>query len=121
MIYTHAAAVAVGLAIGFSGGWLTQGWRWDSAELARQQKMKTDALAQVRQIDKASEGYEVDRAATKTEFTTITKEVERVIEKPVYRNVCFDDDGLRQLERAVRATGYSGEPPSGMPASGPAK
>ena len=83
--------------------------------------MKADALAQVRRIDKASESYEGDRAASKTEFTTITKEVERVIEKPVYRNVCLDDDGLRQLERAARATGYSGEPASGMPASGSAK
>lgn len=121
MIYTHAAAVLVGLAIGFGGAWKVQAWRWDSAVLAAQQKQQAAARAQIRQIDKASEGYEADRAGTKTEFTTITKEVERVIEKPVYRNVCFDDDGLRQLERAARATGYPGEPASGVPASGAAK
>lgn len=121
MIYTHVATAVTALAIGFSGGWLAQGWRWDSAELARQQKVKADALAQVRRIDKASESYEGDRAASKTEFTTITKEVERVIEKPVYRNVCIDDDGLRQLERAARTTGYSGEPAPRVPASGTAK
>lgn len=121
MIYSHLAAGLVAAAIGFAGGWQAQGWRRDSADLARQQKQQADSRALVRQIDKASEGYEADRSSAKTEFTTITKEVERVIEKPVYRNVCIDDDGLRQLERAARSTGYSGEPPSGMPASGTAK
>lgn len=121
MIYTHAAAAVVGLAIGFAGAWQVQAWRWDSAELARQQKQQADARAQVRRIDSASGNYEDDRAKTRTEFIEITKEVERVVQKPVYRNVCLDDDGLRQLERAAAATGHPGKPEAGMPPSSPAK
>lgn len=121
MIYTHIAAALVGLAIGFAGAWNVQAWRWDSADLKRLQQQQSQARSQIRQIDKASEGYEGDRAATRTEFIEITKEVERVVQKPVYLNVCLDDDGLRQLERAAATTGYSGKPAAGMPAGPAAK
>lgn len=33
----------------------------------------------------------------------ITREVPKVIDRPVYRNVCVDADGLRLLTRAVEA------------------
>lgn len=121
MLYTHAAAAAVSLAIGFTGGWWVQGWRWDASELKRIETQWADAKKQIRAIDKASEGYEGDRSAIRTEFIEITKEVERVVQKPVYRNVCLDDDGLRQLERAAAATGHPGKPAGGVPASGAAK
>ena len=121
MIYTHVAAAAVSLAIGFAGGWQVQAWRWDAADLKRLEAQRSEANRQIRAIDKASEGYEGDRAAIRTEFIEITKEVERVVQKPVYRNVCLDDDGLRQLERAAAATGYPGQPAGGVPTSSPAK
>lgn len=35
------------------------------------------------------------------EYRTITKYVDRIIDRPVYRNQCFDADGVRQLNEFI--------------------
>jgi hypothetical protein len=43
-------------------------------------------------------GHEADKDKLRTEFLTITQTVEKIVEKPVYRDMCLDDcDGLRAL------------------------
>lgn len=34
-------------------------------------------------------------------FTTITRTVDRIVDRPIYRNACFDDDGLRAANSAI--------------------
>ena len=48
----------------------------------------------------------------------ITREVPKVIDRPVYRNVCVDADGVRLIERAVEAAngGAPGSRSAGDPA-----
>jgi hypothetical protein len=46
----------------------------------------------------------------------INREIPTIVQKPVYRNVCIDDDGVRLIERARSAA--NGEP-AGGPAPGP--
>lgn len=41
--------------------------------------------------------------ARETTVREITRETTKVIERPVYRNVCADADGVRLLERSVEA------------------
>lgn len=48
----------------------------------------------------------------------ITREVPKVIDRPVYRNVCVDADGMRLIERAVEAA--NGGAPGGRSAGDPA-
>lgn len=40
----------------------------------------------------------------------ITREVPKIIDRPVYRNVCVDADGVRLLDRAVDAANGGGTP-----------
>ncbi|MGH7260147.1 MAG: hypothetical protein ACREI9_05630 [Nitrospiraceae bacterium] len=40
-------------------------------------------------------------AETKVVFREITKTVDRIVERPTYRNVCLDDDGLRAVNAAL--------------------
>lgn len=101
MVYTHVTAALIGLAIGFGGAWKVQAWRWDSAQLAAHQKQQATARAQIRQIDKASENYETDRSKSKSEFITIYKEVDRIVQKPVYLETCFDDEALKLINRVI--------------------
>jgi len=108
-----AIALIVTLAAGFAAGWKVQGWRWaasdrDAIEMARVREEQLRA-----EVDKASAGHEADRAKLRTEFRTIFQEVERVVEKPVYRDrECLDDAGLGVLRNAIHAgdPGASGEP-----------
>ena len=40
---------------------------------------------------------------------TVTREVQKIIDRPVYLNHCFDDDGLQQLNSLI--TGNTSQPP----------
>jgi hypothetical protein len=50
---------------------------------------------------KAAEKKEAGDQKAKIVYRKITQEVERVVEKPVYRNVCLDPDGLRIARDAI--------------------
>lgn len=112
------ATLLVGVAVGGVAAWRVQTWRHDSAELARQQDRESLNKRQVRTMDSASAGYEGDRATARTKFRTITKEVDRVVEKLVYRDMCFDADGLLLIERAIGSAPGAGEPSGSVPPSG---
>lgn len=71
----------------------------ENARIAQERK---DAREDAKNIDTASERHEVAKAKIETEYVTITKEVDRVVNKVEYRDrACFDDDGVRVLGRAV--------------------
>jgi hypothetical protein len=94
------------------------GVKWEKGQQAvrdTQAREQADEVRrqQLRGVDTAAEGHENDKAAIQTVFRTITKEVEHVVEKPVYRNVCIDPDGLRVANRAIAgAAAASGPAPA---------
>ncbi len=52
----------------------------------------------------AGEDYENTRSTERTKTETITREVQKIIERPIYINDCFDTDGVS----AVNAAGNTG-------------
>jgi hypothetical protein len=119
VIYTHAAAALLALALGFAGGWQVQGWRWRAAEAGRLEQERESTRAQARAADAAAGGHEQDKAVDRARFQVIYRDVDHVVEKAVYRNVCIDDAGLRLLERAVAGAGVAAsEPAAAVPAAG---
>lgn len=92
------AAVAAG------SFWAGDEWR---SGIVAQRDLKTsrdNARVQILRADRAdqaAERHEVAKAAIEVRYQTIEKEVQHVVEKPVYRNVCLDDDGLRVLSDAI--------------------
>lgn len=107
-------AALISGAISAGAAWKVQSWRYDSKEKdrieAQQELAKLDrAKAQV-----ASEGFEHDTASNTVKFRTITKVVEKIIDRPVYLQQCFDDAGVQQLGQAIRATGSASEPKSAV-------
>jgi hypothetical protein len=117
MIYTHAAALLAGVAIGATSAWQVQTWRQGHAERARLEHEAEVQRHRARVADTAAAGHEADRAELRTAFRTIYSEVERVVEKPIYRNVCFDTDGLRALDAAIGGAA-PGESPGAVPPAG---
>ena len=67
--------------------------------------------AEANRIQREKEAKQAATAATKLEvgnvkakviFRTITREVDKIVEKEVYRHVCFDADGVRLANAALR-------------------
>jgi len=74
-----------------------------ASEKAR--KQREDAVAQAQQQDTSAAIANVER---QTIVREITREVPRIVDRPVYRNVCVDADGVRLIDRAVDAANGRG-------------
>lgn len=76
-------------------------------------KLKEDQLTELQnkqnEINKVSADYEAEKSKQRVQVETVTREVQKIIERPVYLNSCFDDSGLQQLNSLI-ASG-AGKPP----------
>lgn len=87
-------------------------------------KKAADAVHQAAvEADQHAQELEKARAQREIVYRTITKQVDKIVDRPVYRNVCLDDDGLRVINDALRgeAAADPGKPAtavSGADASG---
>ncbi|WP_149930552.1 hypothetical protein [Acinetobacter soli] len=61
------------------------------------------------QINKVSADYEKAKSEQRVQVETVTRKVQKIIERPIYNNVCFDDDGLQQINNLV--SNGSSKPP----------
>lgn len=91
-----------------------------------------DAIAEVKRIKATQEitrenehlanlaatGFEKDKTKNATRTRTITVEVDKIIDRPVYRNVCLDTDGLQLINAAIRRSDPASQPGHVVP--GPA-
>ena len=114
MIQTHLIAALAAAVIAFGAGWQVRAWKAGAEEATRLQAEQSDAAKRALRTDQAAVKHEATKAAIRQQIQTITQEVERVIEKPVYRNVCLDDDGLRLITEALTDPG---QPAPAMPAA----
>lgn len=55
------------------------------------------------QVNEVSSDYEADKAQRQIETQVIYKTIEKVVDRPVYRNLCIDDDGLSTLNSLIEA------------------
>jgi hypothetical protein len=120
VIWHYVAGALVVLATGFTGGWQVRGWKATADERERQEAQVELERMQRRRAAMAAEQYETGRAAAGVRERTVVKEVRRVVEKPVYRDVCLDADGLRILTDDAAASNARRQlAPAVPPASGP--
>jgi hypothetical protein len=110
VIRAALAALAVGLLLGFGAGWKVQAWRWAAADAQALEDARELRAQRERAADHAAEQHEQAKAQLDAQIQVITREVEHVVERPVYRNVCVDADGLRQLAQAIGAADPAGQP-----------
>ena len=84
-------------------------------DLAAVQAGAKERARRVDKIDAAATGHEADKAQIRTQFKTIIKEVDRVVQNPVYLHVCFDDDGLRAARAAIGPAAPASQPAPALP------
>lgn len=96
-----AATLLAGIALGGWGAWQVQSWLQASADLARERAAHEQHLRNERTAHGASTDYQQESAHARVEYRTRWRTVETIVDRPVYRNVCLDDDGLRELNAAI--------------------
>lgn len=94
MIYTYVATAFIASLLTMAGTWQVQNWRFNAKEKerleAKQEKDRNDRRA----VGIVAEEYEKEKAAQRVKYVTITKTVEKFIDRPVYQNTCLDQDGI---------------------------
>ena len=102
-------------------GGMMAGIKWHAGqdaikENARQVNQRATERLQRQNSNTAAVAHESDKVRIETEYRDVIKEVQRVVEKPVYRNVCLDPDGLSVIGDALaRAYNDPGEPGNAVP------
>jgi len=83
----------------FFSGWSVNDWHRDSKELAIQEAI-LDLQEDYHETEKqVSRTLENTLKELKANERVIERETVKVIERPVYRNECLDDDGVQILNR----------------------
>ena len=52
-------------------------------------------------INEVSADYEAEKSVQRRQVETVTREAQKIIERPVYQQHCFDDDGVQQLNSLI--------------------
>ena len=122
MALPHPRLIAAGVALvlAFGAGWWLRGLQVKAAMVKQTQ---AQAQADVKQAQRTSTAVQ-QHAQTKTEteirYVTTVKEVEKLVERPVYLERCMDDDGVRILNAQILGTDTPGAgqalPEAGHPA-----
>ncbi|ENN2190053.1 hypothetical protein B9X73_15985 [Acinetobacter baumannii] len=74
------------------------------SQIQKIEKKNLDALAEKQnQINKVSADYEKVKAEQNTKVEYIEREVQKIVERPVYKSSCIDDDGMQQLNELIKA------------------
>lgn len=106
------------LATGALGGWHVRAWKAGADDAERLRAEARTALNRAESIDGAAGRLEQRKEAIRVQTVTLTREVERLVDRPVYRDRCIDDDGLRLITAAAAGTAApASQPASAVPAA----
>lgn len=80
------------------------------AKIQKIEQQHLKALAEKQNtINQVSADYEKAKSEQRVQVETVTREVQKIIERPVYQQHCFDDDGVSAINSLI--TSDSSEPP----------
>lgn len=73
-------------------------------QIQKIEKKNLEAIAvKQNQINKVSADYERVKAEQNTKVETVTREVQKIVERPIYLNRCIDSDGVYQINSLIEA------------------
>ena len=97
----------------FLAGWITNNWHSDSLELIATKAAQAAAHDSAGVQLKQAEILENTLSRLKANEKTIIRENVKLVDRPVYSNVCLDGDGLYNANAAKNGT--PGKPADGVP------
>ena len=73
-----------------------------AAKIQEIERKQIEALAKKQdEINQVSADYEQAKSERRGQVETVTREVQKIIERPIYLNHCIDDSGLQQLNSLI--------------------
>lgn len=105
---------------GGAASWKVQDWRYASKALEEKEAQAEVKRMNEKQIDTAGDNFEKDKAKENVKYKNIYVEVEKIVHRDFYRDVCFDPDGLRALNTAISGTVTTQPQPSSTVRTGTA-
>lgn len=101
-------ALGFGIALGGAGYWKGHADGTDNGNLkiAALQAQAAESAQKQRQAEliqssNASTGFQNDTAKARIIYRTIHDQVTNIVDRPIYRDVCLDDDGVRLADAAL--------------------
>ncbi|MFY5955796.1 hypothetical protein ACOUXA_00030 [Acinetobacter baumannii] len=100
-----AFLLAISLAVlNFKTGQLKEAEQKCQSKIQDIERKNLKALAEKQnQINKVSADYEQVKAEQSTKVEYIEHEVQKIVERPVYKSSCIDDDGMRQINDLIKS------------------
>ena len=102
MIQNILISSAISLAIGFGAGWSSKGWYEDSKTLEVEKQAKVVEDKKEEQVAVISDSNEKQKEEARVVYRTRVKTIEKIVEKPVYLNQCFEEEGLNEINEALK-------------------
>jgi hypothetical protein len=116
-----AATLLAGVAFGGWAGWQVQDWRHGRIDAQRIERQARDTLRNIERGQQAADTYTTGENNAQPARKEIVRTVEKIVARPVYRNVCLDVDGLHQLRAAISTGAPAGGAAADLPAAEPAQ
>ncbi|MCJ9034405.1 hypothetical protein [Acinetobacter nosocomialis] len=74
------------------------------AQIQDIERKQVKALAEAQnQINQVSADYEKYKSEQRTKVEYVEREVQKIIERPVYKSSCIDNDGVQQINDLIKA------------------
>lgn len=94
-------AATIAAVIAFGSAWKVQDWRFDAREKERLELAQEAKKMREKTIGEASAGYEKKKEAARVKYVKVIEEVEKIVERPIYKNICIDEDGLKAINQGI--------------------
>lgn len=123
---TLLASLVGALALFGAGAWAghkVTSNAWEAEQAAQERALREGYVRQVEEANARAEEAERQIQAIRAGTRVVTRYVDRIVERPVYRDtVCLDSDGLRAIDTALgRAAPDPGLADDSMPGPQPAR
>lgn len=101
--YLIGGAAALSAVLSFGAAWKIQDWRQDAARYKAAQELAQSQRDNAKLVDRAAEAYQVKQADAEVRERVVKEQVVKIITKPVYREICLDDEGLAVVKADIEA------------------
>jgi hypothetical protein len=114
-----AATLLAGVVLGGWSAWQVQDWRHGRQDAQRIERQARDTLRSIERGQRSADTYTTGESDAQPARKEIVRTVEKIVTRPVYRNVCLDADGLQQLRAAIATGAPAGGAAAAVPAAEP--
>lgn len=78
------------------------------AQIQEIERKQVKALAEAQnKANEVSSDYEQIKAEQRAKVETVTRTVQKIVERPIYKSVCFDADGLSEINSLIKTSDAS--------------